>query len=63
QIDSEHNTLLYNSVYSSFSKKSGFKEPKNIHNITEEELLPLRKSFIQMFTKATYSLGLLIKNY
>ena len=63
RIPSEHNTLLYNSIYSSYSEKSGFKEPRNMHNITEEELSPVRRSFIEMFTSATNSLGLAIKRY
>jgi len=62
-IPSEHNTLLYNSIYSSYSQNSGFKEPKNMYNITEEELSPVRRSFIEMFTRATNTLGLSIKRY
>ena len=56
-IESEHNTLIYNSIYSSYAKQSGFKEPNNIEEITEEEFLPVRKTFVNMFIQATHRLS------
>jgi len=39
--------LIYNSVYDSYKKESGFEKPNDIDNLTRDELLPVKRSIIK----------------
>ncbi len=40
-------TMIYDSIMTSFQEKSGFKAPKDIENITIEELIPMHRMNLQ----------------
>ena len=62
-INSAHNTLLYNSIYASYAQKSGFQVPRNIHNVTEAEFMPVRRSIDMMLQEATAKVALSFRRY
>lgn len=53
--------IIYDSMITSFQEKSGFKKPKDIDNITKEELETVRKKVIQLIDNGTKSIDKYLK--
>jgi hypothetical protein len=53
----KNSVMLYHSLYSSYQEKSGFNKPRDIENITEKELLPLKHSILKLLEETIKSIN------
>jgi len=61
-IENEDNTkIIYNSIYDSYKKESGFEKPNDIDNLTSDELLPVKKNIIKQFSSSVKDINKYLK--
>jgi len=53
QPDVERASVIYDTVMSSFQERSGFEKPKDIENITKDELVKVREKIVDLLDSLT----------